>query len=67
MSEKLRKEYKVAFDAVERVATAPGTQPGDRALMLAQLRNRISDHIVRLGEEAERARGGNPVSQRDGD
>ncbi|MCR6661861.1 MAG: hypothetical protein NVV60_01605 [Luteimonas sp.] len=51
-SSTLKKDYKTAFDAIERIASAPGVQPGDRAVQLGQLRNRVSDHIVRLSEEA---------------
>ena len=67
MSTKLTKDYKVAFDAVERIAHAQGHSEFDRAQILAQLRNRISDQIVDLSTKAEAKRGTNPVSQREGD
>lgn len=63
----IKQRFKAAFDAIEAVACAQGASAGDRAQYLAQLRNRTSDHIVRLGQERERELGLNPVSQREGD
>lgn len=63
----LKQRFKAAFDAVEQLAATPGATAGDRATQLAQLRNRISDHIVRLADERTAQLGQNPVSQREGD
>lgn len=67
MSKKLTRNFKVAHDAIEQLATTPGTSPFDRAELLARLRNRVSDHIVRISGEAEQLRGPNPVAQDKGD
>ena len=48
--------YKVADDAIEKLANAHTVPAGDRSMLLAKLRNRLSDHIVRLAHEAEKAR-----------
>lgn len=60
----LKQSVKAAFDAIERVASAQGVAPGDRAVALAQLRNRLSDHIARLGDQVIRDNGGNPTGQK---
>ncbi len=48
--------YKVADDAIDRLANAPQVPASDRSMLLSKLRIRVSDAIVRLGTEAERQR-----------
>lgn len=50
------KLYKVADDAIEKLANAPSVPASDRSMLLSKLRNRVSDHVVRLGQDAERMR-----------
>lgn len=52
------KLYKVADDAIEKLAYDSATSPSDRAMLLAKLRNRVSDHIVRIAEVVEAKRNG---------
>lgn len=46
-----------AVAAIDRIERAPGVQPHARATALAQLRNRISDAIVRVSAQAEQQLG----------
>lgn len=50
------KLYKVADDAIEKLANTPTVPGSERSMLLSKLRNRVSDHVVRLGQEAEKAR-----------